>query len=124
MPTTFSGPFFAPDADARVEEELDEGRHQLSGIAEARVRETLGDVLQHPTGYYESRIETQPLAGDRDLVTDQNVVYGPWLEGIGSRNKDTRFKGYHTFRLVSQSLQFRAVDVGQEAARRIVEVLS
>ncbi len=31
-------------------------------------------------------------------VHDSNVVYGPWLEGVSSRNQTTRFKGYAMFR--------------------------
>jgi hypothetical protein len=42
-------------------------------------------VLQHPTGYYQSKI-TVERAGTGYRVTDQGVVYGPWLEGTGSRN--------------------------------------
>ena len=32
------------------------------------------------------------------------VVYGPWLEGTGSRNRTSRFKGYWTFRKAQQEL--------------------
>ena len=36
------------------------------------------------------------------IVTSGNAMYGPWLEGTGSRNATTRFKGYHGYRLASQ----------------------
>jgi hypothetical protein len=33
-------------------------------------------------------------------------VYGPWLEGVGSRNFPvTRFRGYHAFRVAAQELK-------------------
>jgi len=74
------------------------------------VRSTLGRVLQHPTGYYESRVVAD-YRSRPPSVHDSRVVYGPWLEGIGSRNATTRFKGYHTFRLVAQRLQGRVVTI-------------
>jgi hypothetical protein len=71
------------------------------------VRSRLGEVLQNPTGYYESRITSEVSAlGAR--VTDGGVIYGPWLEGVGSRNQTTRFKGYATFRKTRQELEYKA----------------
>jgi hypothetical protein len=38
-------------------------------------------------------------------VHDDGVIYGPWLEGTGSRNAPvTRFPGYGSFRRASQQL--------------------
>ena len=39
------------------------------------------------------------------VVVDSNVVYGPWLEGVSSRNQATRFKGYAIFRRTRDKLQ-------------------
>lgn len=77
------------------------------GVAEEgknRVLRRLGTVLQHPTGYYESQIQTEKVLGNWEVNDSRRVVYGPWLEGTGSRNATTRFKGYRTFRLVKQEL--------------------
>lgn len=68
-----------------------------------RVRQRLSEVLQHPTGYYESKIVVDRAARE-PTVSDSGVIYGGWLEGISSRNKTTRFKGYFTFRKVKQKL--------------------
>jgi hypothetical protein len=35
------------------------------------------------------------------------VIYGPWLEGTGSRNATTRFKGYASFRRAAQVTRSR-----------------
>lgn len=74
------------------------------------VRARLKNVLQNPTGFYESRIAVERRETYRG-VWDQRVAYGGWLEGVDSRNKTTRFKGYRTFRLVKQQLdnQSRAI---------------
>lgn len=77
------------------------------------VKTRLHGNLKHPTGYYESRVQTSNQ-GDLVEVTDGGVVYGPWLEGTGSRNSKTRFKGYHTFRETTQAMDKKA---GNEADR-------
>jgi hypothetical protein len=49
------------------------------------------------------------------VVTDTPVVYGPWLEGVGSRNAPTtRFPGYHTFQLVSQKIDGEAGSLAED----------
>ncbi len=86
------------------------GRQMTTAINEAlaqegvrRVKSRLGQVLQNPTGYYESRIQVDRRSQYRG-ISDGGVVYGGWLEGVDSRNKTTRFKGYRTFRIVLQEL--------------------
>ena len=64
-----------------------------------RVKSRLRTVLQNPTGRYESNIMVERRTVYRGF-SDNNVVYGGWLEGVASANRTTRFKGYHTFRLV------------------------
>lgn len=68
-----------------------------------RVKARLGQVLQNPTGYYESRIQVDRRTQYRG-ISDGGVVYGGWLEGVDSRNKTTRFKGYRTFRIIRQEI--------------------
>ena len=76
----------------------------------SRVKARLGQVLQNPTGYYESNIAVLRRAIYRG-IWDSNVVYGGWLEGVTDRNRTSRFKGYHTFRLVKQSLDRDSVSL-------------
>lgn len=122
MPNT--GPFFAPGVDELVEREIDHSRELVADVTYRRVEALLHDFLRHPTGYYESRIRVSRAIADTDLVHDSNVVYGPWLEGVGSRNRTTRFKGYHVFRIVAGGMQQRAVDVADIDAGRIARLLS
>ncbi len=68
-----------------------------------RVKSRLNQVLRNPTGYYESNITIERRSTYRG-VTDSGVPYGGWLEGIDPRNRTTRFKGYHTFRIVQASM--------------------
>ena len=87
------------------------------------VRARLDQVLQHPTGYYRSRIAVERRTTYRG-VWDQNVIYGPWLEGTGSRNKTTRFKGYHTFRKVKQELNNQMDAIARPIVAQFVRELS
>jgi hypothetical protein len=52
--------------------------------------------LQHPTGYYTSNIHSEQTGIYNSKLNDNGVVYGPWLEGISSRNQSTSFEGYHS----------------------------
>lgn len=62
-----------------------------------------------PTGNWANHVRVNAVAGGLAQVTDSGIVYGPWLEGVGSRNYPvTRFKGYHTFRKVTQEIERKA----------------
>ena len=127
-----SGPFFDPTADLRVAAEIDAMRERISVAAFTRVHGLAQDFFRYefpfPPGYtpgfYRSQIVIDRVSPDTDRIHDSRVVYGPWLEGISERNRTTRFKGYHIFRLVAQGMQQRAVDIGNEEAREIVRTLS
>jgi hypothetical protein len=68
-----------------------------------RIMQRLSRVLQNPTGFYESRVQIDRKEIYRG-VSDGGVVYGGWLEGVARNNKNSRFKGYHTFREVRQEV--------------------
>ena len=74
------------------------------------VRAHLDRSLQKPTGYYRSKIIVDRRKIYRG-ITDQGGIYGGWLEGVTSRNKTSRFKGYRTFRLVKQELAQRSTAI-------------
>lgn len=114
-----SGPLFNGEAQAAVEAFTDEAEEAVADYAVNEIQNELGHVLKHPTGYYKSKIQTNRQS-DNNLVTDGDVVYGPWLEGVSSRNKSTRFKGYATFRRVTQRI---ANEVGPVAERVLPKYL-
>lgn len=62
------------------------------------------------TGHYRWSINGR-VEGLNGRIDDGGVIYGPWLEGVGSRNATTRFKGYSSFRLTAQMLQKQAPEV-------------
>lgn len=115
----FSGPIFNGEALRVLDRMTEEISEEIGKDAKKRVLERLGQVLRHPTGRYESRIRVQE-SGNRAVVDDQRSVYGPWLEGTGSRNATTRFKGYATFRRVLQEVEAHADQVAEEVVARNV----
>lgn len=86
------------------------------------IKARLNAVIRVNHGIYVSTIHTE-RAMDGTVVTDR-LVYGPWLEGVGSRNFPvTRFPGYHTFRIIGQQLQGEAGPIADEAAQPYIEEL-
>lgn len=97
---------------------------EVADYVKFEVLSQLHTVLQHPTGYYESQITDTPVSLFLHRIHDNGVVYGPWLEGVGSRNYPvTRFRGYHTFRVVRNRMTQKARAVIEAHFARIREVL-
>lgn len=112
------GTIFNAAASHRVVASMtDKIEKEVAREGENDVHRALNEVLRHPTGYYQSRITVHPHGGDVEIDGD-NVIYGPWLEGVGERNKTTRFKGYFTFRRVAQLLEAKAGRIADRIADR------
>lgn len=99
-----SGPLFDGRAPSVFVAMADDCRREVAAQASAYVHTILNARIQNPTPYYETQIITQRRANSF-IVHDRGIVYGPWLEGVGSRNKTTRFKGYSAFRTAKQQVQ-------------------
>jgi hypothetical protein len=92
---TVSGPLFDGIAEHEVAEFLSDAVDQVSQQAQAEWMFNLDTSIKHPTPYYETQINIRQESPDTKVVNDRGVIYGWWLEGIGSRNSPvTRFKGY------------------------------
>lgn len=107
-----SGPLFDGRADAAVDAFCDASEEEIAQEGYNLVQTELGHVLKNPTGRYQSRVQTDRAGGDWE-VNDDGVIYGPWLEGVESRNQTTRFKGYATFRRMAQALDARATQIAE-----------
>lgn len=95
--------------------------HDIGDYAVHHIQQRLDQVLVNPTGRYRSSIHTV-ITGNGLLVED-GTVYGAWLEGVGTRNRSSRFKGYRTFRIVAQDVRREAPEIARrllaEAIRRL-----
>lgn len=109
-----------PLTDGRAARIMDDFANDLeehgAEWAERSIKRTYHASFKHPTGYYESNIRIENVGGHPE-VTDGGFagpVYGPWLEGVGSRNNTTRFKGYHAFRKAAMRLERRFEEMGEQ----------
>ncbi|WP_049562237.1 hypothetical protein [Nonomuraea sp. SBT364] len=114
-----------PVYDGRAPRVLDDfAQAAVDEVAEQGFRDigfTLVRVLKHPTGHYQSRIRNRPIGPLTRVLYDDRVIYGWWLEGVGSRNSPvTRFEGYFTFRRVAQHLKKKAPQIAQQTLRRYI----
>ncbi|TDC63880.1 hypothetical protein E1258_09550 [Micromonospora sp. KC207] len=108
---TASGPILDGQAPGIVADYLDAAQWAVARQGEVDIGMELRRVIRQPTPYYWTQITTERQRDDI-VVHDQGVIYGPWLEGVGSRNFPvTRFKGYSHWRRVRQALDRRAGDI-------------
>jgi hypothetical protein len=122
--TVTSGPLFDGRADRIMGEYATRLREDLAQEAVNRIRQRLHEVIRHPTGRYESSIQTE-MQADSLAVTDGGIIYGPWLESTGSRNYPvTRFRGYHTFRDIGQQMEAMAGPLAEQQLQPYVAELN
>lgn len=88
-----------------------------------RIKSRLDTVLQNPTGYYKSNVKKVNRQIYRG-VSDSNVVYGGWLEGVAKNNQGSRFKGYRTFRIVRQGINRDKERIAAPMVRRLAGELN
>jgi len=120
-----SGPFFEPGNAERVLRDMcSDIVDEVAAQASADVHTNLNTSIRHPTPYYETQIRIESRGFNERSVNDSGVIYGPWLEGTGSRNRTTRFKGYASFRRAAQSTQARVPQLARAAVERAARRLS
>lgn len=95
-------------------------RHHGRGKAVRSV--TITDKSRtYQTGKYSMPVLCGP---DEEIVTTELASYGPWLDGSGSRNQTTRFKGYHSFRLAGQQLDRLAEGIAEDAIQPYIREMN
>lgn len=106
-----SGPIFDGRAEIISKEMTDNIAKEVAQEGFTMVRGDLAQVIRtHPTGRYIPSVRTiKKGRGEYEVGT--RIIYGPWIEGTGSRNRTTRFKGYSSFRRTAQALQQKAVPI-------------
>jgi hypothetical protein len=116
---TFRGPLFDGRAERAAQDACDEARDKIAEFAQDRVLAGTAANFKTRTPYYETRVTTTRVSSEVSLVWDQGVVYGPWLEGVGSRNFPvTRFRGYRFWRAAKHAVATRGPEMAEQAVRR------
>jgi len=108
-----SGPMFDGRASRAARDFTEASELEVAEQGADMIRAELKSVLRHPTGNYMSHISVRTETINH-VVTDRGIVYGPWLEGTGSRNRTTRFKGYSVFRRTLQKLDRKAGSIAEK----------
>lgn len=126
MPVIVTGPFFSADRSA-VSHYIRDAEGAVANAAYRKVRAFQSLFFRYdssvPTGRAGGAVKTL-AQGDHHVVTQGDIVYGAWLEGVGSRNATTRFKGYAIFRRTTASIDRQAVTIAQPFIDRMCRELS
>lgn len=101
---TARGPLVSGKDAEHVAAFLREAQDEVSQQAFANLHQLMDKNFKHPTPYYETQVLNQRVE-NTNVIHDRGIVYGPWLEGVSSRNQTTRFKGYHIFRDAARQTQ-------------------
>lgn len=91
-----SGPLFDGRAALAVRDFCNDFPDRFAKDSARDLRSRTWRVFDHPTGRYAGQIGTRRLRPGTTAITSDSP-YGPWLEGKGSRNPKSTFKGYHSF---------------------------
>jgi hypothetical protein len=113
-----TGPLFDGTGYRIIDEYIEAAQRDIAEFGHNVILLELATHLRHPTGYYESRVKVEAFR-DPVLITDGGVIYGPWLEGVGSRNAPvTRFKGYASFRRSVGEIRAHVRQIGDRVLQR------
>ena len=96
-------------------------RHQSTGAAPRAITSTEKSTA-YQTGRYSMLVNVD--SSSDIVVTTDLATYGPWLEGSGSRNETTRFKGYGSLRRAGDTLESSAGDIASAELERYVEEMN
>lgn len=115
-----TGPLFDGRAVQQLDRACDEIERRVAVLGASMIRTELHRVLKNETPYYRLQNEARPDPPGW-MIWDRDVIYGPWLEGVGSRNfPATRFRGYSTYRRTFQRIDARAGVIAEYTIREFI----
>jgi hypothetical protein len=123
MPVTVvkTGPWFVAGEPVRVMTDMaQESEKAVATLGASMVRSRMDRVFRVQTPFYRLKNIANRYMGHWRIWDQDATVYGFWLEGIGSRNRTTRFKGYFTYRIIGQELRTRTPAIVEGVVRRMI----
>ena len=99
-----SGPFFTLGAGP-AQKAITDSIREIVAEGERSVDAQLSPGHGLRTGHYRRSVNGELVDSLHGRIHDSKIVYGPWLEGVSSRNASSRFKGYRMFRNAFQQLE-------------------
>jgi hypothetical protein len=111
---TLRGPLFDGRAESILSQAIDEARRQLIDVTAMQfVRQEI-TVFRYnsgpPTYRYRSGLHTKHAGEVSRLLPSQSIPYVHWIEGTGSRNARSRFKGYQIFERTQRRVEGMMMD--------------
>jgi len=111
-----TGKLFNLNAEKHIKSAFEIAITKMAQVTEQRTKKQLykthgvvtGHLRRSISGEYLGKMKAQVDAG---LARQgANVVYANWVEGVSSRNKRTRFKGYKMFQNSKEQLASENLD--------------
>ncbi len=120
---SFQGRVRGPISDGRMQGDVANYSHDVADALAEAAQDTWVDNLQgsirNPTPYYWTRIDTREVTPTRYEVHDHDIVYGPWLEGTGSRNSpNSVFPGYWSMARAKETMKRRRGGIARKILRQ------
>lgn len=120
---SFSGRVHGPISDGRMKRDFQDYEHDVAEALAEDAKDNwvhnLEGSIRHPTPYYWTRIAAREVSSTRYEVHDHDIVYGPWLEGTGSRNAPASiFPGYWSLARAKEKSKRRRSGVARKILRR------
>jgi len=113
-----SGPLFDGKAGDSIHRGIEELKDRMAEIARDKARDIqLARIRVEHSGAEPASLHVMVSDTNRMVTDNHAIVYGPWLEGTGSRNETTRFKGYHAMRIAADETQAEAGEKAEEILR-------
>ena len=100
-----SGPFFSGSMPGVIRDALSKAMGDVVAEGERSVKLQLYPGHGLRSGHYRRSVHGEMQNSMHGRIHYSDVIYGPWREGVGSRNQTTRFKGYHMFRQAKGELE-------------------
>lgn len=117
------GPLFDAGAEKAVADAANDAEKAVATVGASMIRSRMAAVFRHETPFYRFANVAEKDEPGWKIWDQDKTVYGWWLEGVGSRNRTTRFKGYRTYRIITQELRARAQTIADAVIRRAVDKL-
>ena len=120
---TMTGPIFSPNVETMTKETIKAIESDLVKAGIKDVREQLYPGHGKLTGDFRRSI-TGSKRHLNSSIYPKLWVIGLWLEGVGSRNATTSFKGYGIFAKASEELRGDSDDIAEKRVKALVGKLN
>jgi len=112
------GPLFTGVAEAELAAAVMAVQEEVASYAEWQWQMNMTSSFRHPSEppRYQSHINIAKRDGHlvvNDGYPGSGLLYGPWLEGVGSRNATTRFKGYFSMRRAANAVAQKTASIAK-----------